>query len=191
MPKRTNPFGDSSPLQFKSHIRQKEVDMGVLREENMKAVYEKTKQLLFTGARKLKQPGQGSGLMDTSEIMADVCQKDLHLAPGQLCLSNSGKLAAPASLGFVNGFCNNNTLLANPQLSVSANPLSSNKGSNFTCKSCSRAFIQIRPCHFCEGTICVDCTRRCDICSGNFCSFCSVLNYDHSSERAFCLNCSS
>lgn len=41
MPKRTNPFGDSSPLQLKSHIRQKEVDMGVLQEENMKAVYGK------------------------------------------------------------------------------------------------------------------------------------------------------
>ncbi len=39
MPKRTNPFGDASPLQFKAHIGVKEVDMGVNKEENMKTVY--------------------------------------------------------------------------------------------------------------------------------------------------------
>lgn len=39
MPKRQNPFGDASPLQFKSHIGTKEVDMGVNREENMQRVY--------------------------------------------------------------------------------------------------------------------------------------------------------
>ena len=39
MPKRTNPFGDSSPLQFKAHIGTKEIDMGVAQEEKMQAVY--------------------------------------------------------------------------------------------------------------------------------------------------------
>ena len=39
MPKRTNPFGDSSPLQFKSRIGMKEVDLGVARRENMQSVY--------------------------------------------------------------------------------------------------------------------------------------------------------
>ena len=39
MPKRPNPFGDSSPLQFKSHISVKEIDMGVAQESKMQTVY--------------------------------------------------------------------------------------------------------------------------------------------------------
>ena len=39
MPKRLNPFGDASPLQYKSHIRTKEVDLGVNSNQNMKCVY--------------------------------------------------------------------------------------------------------------------------------------------------------
>ena len=39
--KRTNPFGDGSPLQFKAHIGTKEIDMGVGKEEKMQAVYGK------------------------------------------------------------------------------------------------------------------------------------------------------
>ena len=41
MPKRPNPFGDSSPLQFKSHISVKEIDMGVAQEAKMQTVYGK------------------------------------------------------------------------------------------------------------------------------------------------------
>ena len=39
MPKRPNPFGDPFSTQFKTHVSQKEVDMGVNKEKNMKAVY--------------------------------------------------------------------------------------------------------------------------------------------------------
>ena len=52
MPKRPNPFGDSSPLQFKSHISVKEIDMGVAQESKMQTVYgEKSKfrPYLFQG----------------------------------------------------------------------------------------------------------------------------------------------
>lgn len=42
MPKRLNPFGDAAPLQYKSHIGMKEVDLGVNSSQNMKAVYGKT-----------------------------------------------------------------------------------------------------------------------------------------------------
>ena len=41
MPKRPNPFGDPFATQFKTHVGQKEVDMGVNKEKNMKAVYGK------------------------------------------------------------------------------------------------------------------------------------------------------
>ena len=41
MPKRPNPFGEGSPLQLKQHIGNKEIDMGIAQEENMKRVYGK------------------------------------------------------------------------------------------------------------------------------------------------------
>ena len=37
--KRSNPFGESCPLQFKTRIGQKEIDLGVGQKENMKIVY--------------------------------------------------------------------------------------------------------------------------------------------------------
>ena len=39
MLKRRNPFGDSSPLQYKVHIGAKEVNFGVNQMQNMKTVY--------------------------------------------------------------------------------------------------------------------------------------------------------
>lgn len=41
MPKRQNPFGDSSPLQFKTRIGKKEVDLGACADTNMQSVYGK------------------------------------------------------------------------------------------------------------------------------------------------------
>ena len=48
MPKRQNPFGDSSPLQFKTRIGKKEVDMGVCSAENMQTVYGRSLTLAIT-----------------------------------------------------------------------------------------------------------------------------------------------
>ena len=48
MPKRANPFGEASPLQYKSHISQKQVDMGVAKSENMRNVYGKSYQNMST-----------------------------------------------------------------------------------------------------------------------------------------------
>ncbi|XP_072031031.1 uncharacterized protein [Amphiura filiformis] len=47
MPKRPNPFGDPYATQFKMHISQKEVDLGVNKEQNMKVVYERTLALMY------------------------------------------------------------------------------------------------------------------------------------------------
>ena len=47
MPKRPNPFGDGSPLQLKSHIGKKEVDMGVNKDQHMQNVYGKKQSIEF------------------------------------------------------------------------------------------------------------------------------------------------
>ena len=39
MPKRSNPFGECAPLQFKTHVGEKELAAGIRQEELMKVVY--------------------------------------------------------------------------------------------------------------------------------------------------------
>ncbi|CAL1544281.1 unnamed protein product [Lymnaea stagnalis] len=64
--------------------------------------------------------------------------------------------------------------------------------SSRACHNC-RQPVQSRDvmkCQFCENYVCSPCARQCRGCHLHFCQLCSVLNYDQSTERAFCLNCS-
>ena len=72
MPKRPNPFGDCSPLQLKQHVGTKEVDMGVARNQNMKAIYGKQS--------KPDSPHYVSAYINTSHVMngAGRCQANLR-----------------------------------------------------------------------------------------------------------------
>jgi hypothetical protein len=44
-------------------------------------------------------------------------------------------------------------------------------------------------CHFCEKTFCTDHLHTCVQCQGIFCRGCSLINYDATWERVFCLSC--
>eukprot|EP01125_Pyxidicula_operculata_P018443 TRINITY_DN6547_c0_g1_i1.p1 TRINITY_DN6547_c0_g1~~TRINITY_DN6547_c0_g1_i1.p1 ORF type:complete len:139 (-),score=12.51 TRINITY_DN6547_c0_g1_i1:151-567(-) len=47
-------------------------------------------------------------------------------------------------------------------------------------------------CSSCSNTVCLPCTRACDgdECADMvYCSNCTIINYDQSQERVFCLNC--
>ncbi|XP_035667582.1 uncharacterized protein LOC118410153 [Branchiostoma floridae] len=82
MPKRPNPWGDYAP-QLKTHVGQKEVNLGVCKEQNMKAVYEHTQKMLFEGARKC------NGAVELTAAVTDVPmdhQHEDHLLAGQLHL---------------------------------------------------------------------------------------------------------
>ncbi|XP_005102041.1 uncharacterized protein LOC101853330 [Aplysia californica] len=60
------------------------------------------------------------------------------------------------------------------------------------CHNCRRP-VQSRDvlkCQFCENFVCGTCSRQCRGCLQHFCQLCSVLNYEQSTERAFCLTCS-
>ncbi|XP_046364390.2 apoptosis regulatory protein Siva-like [Haliotis rufescens] len=98
MPKRSNPFGEQSPLQLKTHVGQKEVDLGVAQDELMKSVYEKTRDILFKGSQKAF----------TKEVVFDANDNMMwqasgeptssrSLLPGQMCLDQCGHLTTPAA----------------------------------------------------------------------------------------------
>ncbi|XP_078672463.1 apoptosis regulatory protein Siva-like [Branchiostoma floridae x Branchiostoma belcheri] len=80
MPKRPNPWGDYAP-QLKTHVGQKEVNLGVCKDQNMKAVYEHTQKMLFEGARKC------AGAVEMTVAVADVpMDHHDHLLAGQMHL---------------------------------------------------------------------------------------------------------
>ncbi|CAH1261758.1 SIVA1 [Branchiostoma lanceolatum] len=98
MPKRPNPWGDYAP-QLKTHVGQKEVNLGVCKEQNMKAVYEHTQKMLFDGARKC------TGAVDFTVAVTDVPmdhQHDDHLLTGQMHLDRYLQVHAGAN-GVTNG----------------------------------------------------------------------------------------
>ncbi|XP_052106036.1 uncharacterized protein LOC127738736 [Mytilus californianus] len=90
MPKRPNPFGDASPLQMKTHVGTKEINfLGMDGDKNMKTVYEKTKQLLFTGAQKQLDDIN----IDANENCASIPNQNVS---GQMCLDNTGHIVPPS-----------------------------------------------------------------------------------------------
>lgn len=61
----------------------------------------------------------------------------------------------------------------------------------FKCRSCAQSKSEVpMVCFFCERQSCAGCSRQCENCAGNFCTLCSLTNYDQRLERCFCLGCS-
>ncbi|XP_041354712.1 apoptosis regulatory protein Siva-like [Gigantopelta aegis] len=184
MMKRSNPFGECSPLQFKTRIGKKEIDLGVGQKENMKIVYEKTKELLFKGSQ--KSFSEGAATTDANDNM--ICQPMAversvdEILPGQLCLDKGCQLTPPQFPWMSNGGdCQKNS-----------STVISPKEAGLFCNTCKNSVTKLssQPCSFCDKLACKSCTRQCDNCAGDFCQLCSVLNYDEAMERSFCLSCS-
>ncbi|XP_060062860.1 uncharacterized protein LOC132543385 [Ylistrum balloti] len=99
MPKRRNPFGDSSPLQLKTHVGQKELADGISGKEHLKAVYERTRQMLFSGATKNKTNAMITDANDNNITFPS--QSPPQTVPtitlsGQMCLTTEGQLTMSA-----------------------------------------------------------------------------------------------
>ncbi|KAL5008661.1 hypothetical protein ScPMuIL_014242 [Solemya velum] len=99
MPKRPNPFGDC-PMQTKTHISQKEVDTGVNRDKNMKAVYDRTLELLFSGAKKSIKPFQADpneNLIEQPSFENEPMDQGIPDKPAsdQMIFNNKGHLVKP------------------------------------------------------------------------------------------------
>ncbi|ESP01654.1 hypothetical protein LOTGIDRAFT_205137 [Lottia gigantea] len=189
MPKRSNPFGDSSPLQFKTHVGKKEVDMGVSRDENMKEVYEKTKEMLFKGAQKQYEIDANANQIGWQmDVDADLGVEPL---PGQMCFDKNGQLTIAPTLSQQNSTDSMMPAVSVPSKFQFSDSSSTNVPANACCH-CRKPFSQqtfSTRCYFCDKRLCFPCTRNCDKCNEKFCQMCSLLNYDEAFERAFCFNC--
>uniref|UniRef100_A0A2C9LW39 Apoptosis regulatory protein Siva n=2 Tax=Biomphalaria glabrata TaxID=6526 RepID=A0A2C9LW39_BIOGL len=99
-------------------------------------------------------------------------------------------------------FC---TAGSSPLTKQMCNPFVLMKSAQSKMLSIEKSFLGVRACHncrlpvqskdvmkcqFCENYVCYPCIRQCSGCHLHFCHLCSVLNYDESVEKAYCLNCS-
>ncbi|KAE8586875.1 hypothetical protein XENTR_v10021785 [Xenopus tropicalis] len=84
MPKRSYPFDSVSPLQLKTHVGEKELCQGVAGDTLMRDIFEKTKQLLFKGAK---------AVLGNQEHQSENGQISLpELPSGQTVIGQDGKL---------------------------------------------------------------------------------------------------
>lgn len=189
MPKRRNPFGDGSPLQLKTHIGTKELNTGVSGEQNLKAVYERTKNMLFNGVQSLYSSDTVTADANCNlPFIANYNTVDnASQVPGQLVIDHEGQLTVPSALNKANS---EEMETGNPTpfgLSSNSSSFDFSKGK----KSVDRRRLPSNErCNFCEKALERDRTLQCCNCQRNYCQFCSIINYDESSERVFCLGCS-
>ncbi|XP_033735303.1 apoptosis regulatory protein Siva-like [Pecten maximus] len=219
MPKRRNPFGDCSPLQLKTHVGQKELSDGVSGKDHLKAVYEKTRQILFSGAMKSKTNNMITDANDNNIIFPSQSPPQTvpsTTLPGQMCLTHGGQLtmSAPStqeqmtvdtcmsqrvpSATLPGQMCLDQTgQLTTPQeqMSIDTDPCPPKSFDFFKLKGKgnfpAKKNCQVNPskCCFCENMVAKDSIQQCCSCQGDFCQLCSTINYDECMERMFCLNC--
>ncbi|KAK4300707.1 hypothetical protein Pmani_021447 [Petrolisthes manimaculis] len=170
MPKRTFPFDDSFIPQAKIHIGNKEVENGVMRKDKMKAVYDRTLNLLFLGAKNV-QNNNAMEKMDTGSGSQTTPPHHHHLTTDtsklhQMLLTSRGTLAKPT-----------------------VTPVRPTPMVQSACVGCHRVLSSPRPsCSYCECKLCDTCLRICNFCGGTFCPKCSLLVYLQE-EKVVCLSC--
>uniref|UniRef100_A0A8D0GTJ1 SIVA1 apoptosis inducing factor n=1 Tax=Sphenodon punctatus TaxID=8508 RepID=A0A8D0GTJ1_SPHPU len=174
MPKRSCPFGDATPLQLKTRVGLREVSRGVMGERYRREIYEKTKELLFRGARAYMDSlwhgkAAGAGCTESPHTAGEGQGAGArHAWNGQMLIGQDGRL------------------LKQPQAMEKAPPMGVSKG----CSSCVKTVDVKEACTQCDRYICQNCSRLCNCCNAVACSFCSVTDYDDVGERVLCNGCS-
>ncbi|XP_063803488.1 apoptosis regulatory protein Siva isoform X2 [Pseudophryne corroboree] len=160
MPKRSYPFESLAPPQLKTHISQKELSQGVCGEHLKREIFEKTKKLLFSGAKAI----MGSRVHQNKNNPEG--NNPVHeLLTGQTTIGQDGKLHRA------------------PQTSLPV-------GGTKACSSCVRSVGDKEACKHCERYICSQCSTPCSCCSAVSCSYCTVVVDGDLGERVFCTACS-
>ncbi|XP_016377860.1 apoptosis regulatory protein Siva [Sinocyclocheilus rhinocerous] len=165
MPKRSYPFSESFSSQYKVRVGQKEVNnCGAFGLKYRQEVYEKTKNLLFSGTKAVMGRLWKA---DGEEKASDALVSHQTLLRGQTRIGLDGRLQrADAGPG------------------CAAAPAA-------CCCVCQRVSDSRKPCSQCERHACAACFQQCNICSERCCSLCTVTDYSERYERVLCCGCSS
>ena len=167
MPKRRRSSEDDSPHQYKTYVTQKEVDKGVASPINMKAIYTKTLDMLYQGARLLSFNNNNN---DYTNVKAHPSAHINGFKP------------------HTNGLKTQSHFTSDGRLSLKPAPVDSISASR--CASCPRVqSVMFNRCSFCEKFTCESCLKICMRCGQDYCGGCTQMIYEQSEEGAVCLSC--
>ncbi|XP_066550280.1 apoptosis regulatory protein Siva [Amia ocellicauda] len=170
MPKRAYPFEETFSLQYKIHIGPKEMNQGVLGNKYRHKIYEKTKNLMFTGVKAVmgkicREDGTGVGTEASSACPQPALGSSL--LKGQTLIGQDGKLRKGA-IPSTAGAC----------------------GVPVSCCVCLIAASVKEPCSQCDRLPCPSCSRQCISCASLCCSVCTIVDYSDRYDRVLCFDCS-
>ncbi|XP_054571668.1 apoptosis regulatory protein Siva isoform X2 [Eptesicus fuscus] len=102
MPKRGCPFGVAAPLQLKVRVGWKELGRGVCSERYSREIYEKTRQLLFRGAKAYMDHAweEGCAVVDLPESPKPGPMEAPRATRGQMLIGPDGRLTRRGAQAF-------------------------------------------------------------------------------------------
>ncbi|XP_041668908.1 apoptosis regulatory protein Siva [Cheilinus undulatus] len=166
MPKRSCPFAQTFSSQYKIHIGQNELNnYGVFGDKYRQEIHEKTKNLLFNGAKAVmgKIWTGEERCVDPRPTETPVYSQ--ALLRGQTLIGHDGRLtrvnAAQGAAVTPAGCC----------------VCQKNQGSRTACSQCERL-------------TCSSCTRQCSSCFNPCCSVCTTIDYSGRYDEVICCSCS-
>ncbi|CAM9823748.1 apoptosis regulatory protein Siva [Lampetra fluviatilis] len=178
MPKRPNPFGDCAPLQWKTHVSQKQLNEGAQSRQRMQAVYERTKSLLFAGAQ---AASTDPPLASAGGVPASPREKG-HCGPPDESGATMPRPGDAATRGQMYLGSRGQLLLKPP---VDAQQTST----HLVCSTCTRTDGVHGRCSRCDRRVCRNCSQLCIGCASTFCTVCSAVDYNNHCDAVFCFDC--
>ncbi|XP_042357410.1 apoptosis regulatory protein Siva [Plectropomus leopardus] len=169
MPKRACPFPETFSSQYKIHVGQRELNnYGVFGNKYRQEIYEKTKNLLFNGAKAVMGKiwtGEERCTDPQQTGQPDTPVSNQTLLRGQTLIGHDGRLTR-----------------ANPAPGAPAAPAG--------CCVCQKSQGSRTPCSQCDRLACSSCTRQCSSCSSLCCSVCTIIDYSGQYDEVLCCSCS-
>ncbi|XP_076017859.1 apoptosis regulatory protein Siva [Genypterus blacodes] len=169
MPKRACPFRETFSSQYKIHVGQQEMShYGVFGNQYKQEIYDKTKNLLFTGAKAMMGT-IWTGEMKSADpqpngrVETPTCSQSL--LKGQRLIGQDGRLTRGT---------------AEPGAAMSPTG----------CCVCQKIQGSRTPCSQCDRSACSSCTRQCSSCSSLCCSVCTIIDYSGPYDELLCCGCS-
>ncbi|XP_008279621.1 apoptosis regulatory protein Siva isoform X2 [Stegastes partitus] len=169
MPKRACPFPETFSSQYKIHIGQQELsNYGVFGSKYRQEIHEKTKNLLFNGAKAVM------GKIWTGE---EKCTDPRPTGPAQTSAGSQALLRGQTQIGH-----DGRLTRASAAQGAAVAPTG--------CCVCHRSQGSRTSCSQCDRQACSSCTRQCSSCSSLCCSVCTIIDYSGRYDEVLCCGCS-
>ncbi|KAM6961291.1 apoptosis regulatory protein Siva [Aplochiton taeniatus] len=173
MPKRACPFAESFSSQYKIHVGQKELNHnGVLGNIYRQEIFDKTKTLLFNGARAVmgklwNVEGDAKKFPDPQpEAYTSTPTGTQSLLKGQTLIGQDGRLRRTAT--------GQGESSINPSFTAKLDALWGPAGPAGCCV-CRQPLASRQQCSRCDRRVCSSCTQLCSCCSSTCCSVCTTV----------------